>query len=112
MVYKDITCVVMARLGSTRVKRKMVRPFAESCFLEIALKKLHTCDFLDSEKVEHLNGDGVKSVSIYGINHVAEVLFIVLKELVLMLCTFIRVTERGLVCILDIKLKETKRGFL
>ncbi len=32
-------------------------------------------------KVEHLKGDGVKSVSIYGINHVAEVLFIVLKEL-------------------------------
>ncbi len=32
-------------------------------------------------KVEHLKSDGVKSVSIYGINHVAEVLFIVLKEL-------------------------------
>ena len=33
------------------------------------------------EKVEHLKGDGVKSVSIYGINHISEVLFIVLKEL-------------------------------
>ncbi len=33
------------------------------------------------EKVEHLKVDGVKSVSIYGINHIAEVLFIVLKEL-------------------------------
>ncbi len=33
------------------------------------------------EKVQHLENEGVKSVSIYGINHVAEVLFIVLKEL-------------------------------
>jgi len=33
------------------------------------------------EKVEHLKGDGVKSVSIYGINHISEVLYIVLKEL-------------------------------
>ncbi len=33
------------------------------------------------EKVQHLKNEGVKSVSIYGINHVAEVLFIVLKEL-------------------------------
>ncbi len=33
------------------------------------------------EKVEHLKNEGVKSVSIYGINHIAEVLFIVLKEL-------------------------------
>ena len=33
------------------------------------------------EKVEHLKDDGVKSVSIYGINHISEVLFIVLKEL-------------------------------
>lgn len=33
------------------------------------------------EKVEQLKNDGVNKVSIYGINHVAEVLFIVLKEL-------------------------------
>ncbi len=33
------------------------------------------------EKVDQLKNDGVKSVSIYGINHIAEVLFIVLKEL-------------------------------
>jgi DNA-binding MarR family transcriptional regulator len=33
------------------------------------------------EKVEYLKGDGVKSVSIYGINHISEVLYIVLKEL-------------------------------
>ena len=29
----------------------------------------------------HLRNEGVESVSIYGINHIAEVLFIVLKEL-------------------------------
>ena len=33
------------------------------------------------EKVMHLKGEGVESVSIYGINHISEVLFIVLKEL-------------------------------
>lgn len=33
------------------------------------------------DKVIHLKSEGVKSVSIYGINHIAEVLFIVLKEL-------------------------------
>ncbi len=33
------------------------------------------------EKVEHLKGGGVKSVSIYGVNHISEVLYIVLKEL-------------------------------
>ncbi len=33
------------------------------------------------DKVIHLKNDNVKSVSIHGINHVAEVLFIVLKEL-------------------------------
>jgi DNA-binding MarR family transcriptional regulator len=33
------------------------------------------------EKVMHLKNEGVESVSIYGINHIAEVLFIVLKEL-------------------------------
>ena len=42
--------------------------------------------YLDAKRVikakaEHLKSDGVKSVSIYGINHVAEVLFIVLNEL-------------------------------
>ena len=33
------------------------------------------------DKVIHLKSEGVKSVSVYGINHIAEVLFIVLKEL-------------------------------
>ena len=33
------------------------------------------------EKIMHLKGEGVESVSIYGINHISEVLFIVLKEL-------------------------------
>jgi len=33
------------------------------------------------EKVQHLKNEEVENVSIYGINHIAEVLFIVLKEL-------------------------------
>jgi DNA-binding Lrp family transcriptional regulator len=46
-------------------------------------------------KVEHLKGDGVKSVSIYGINHVAEVLFIVLKELGLRLDCVVDNNKKG-----------------
>ena len=33
------------------------------------------------DKVIHLKNEGIKNVSIYGINHISEVLFIVLKEL-------------------------------
>ena len=33
------------------------------------------------DRVVHLKNEGVEDVSIYGINHIAEVLFIVLKEL-------------------------------
>ena len=33
------------------------------------------------DKVIHLKNEGIKDVSIYGINHISEVLFIVLKEL-------------------------------
>ena len=47
------------------------------------------------EKVEHLKGDGVKSVSIYGINHISEVLFIVLKELGLELTSVVEEKKEG-----------------
>ena len=46
-------------------------------------------------KVEHLKGDGVKSVSIYGINHISEVLFIVLKELGLELTSVVEEKKEG-----------------
>lgn len=48
---KKITCMVNARLASERVKRKMVRPFAGSCLLEIALNKLKSCEFLDQDRL-------------------------------------------------------------
>lgn len=48
---KKITCMVNARLASKRVPRKMLRPFAGSCLLEIALKKLRACDFLDQDRL-------------------------------------------------------------
>lgn len=51
------------------------------------------------DKVMHLKGEGVESVSIYGINHISEVLFIVLKELGL-----------ELVCVVEEK-KEGKEWF-
>jgi len=47
------------------------------------------------EKVVHLKGDGVKSVSIYGINHISEVLFIVLKELGLELTYVVEEEKEG-----------------
>ncbi len=47
------------------------------------------------EKVEHLKDDGVKSVSIYGINHISEVLFIVLKELGLELTYVVEEEKAG-----------------
>jgi len=37
---KELTCLIAARLGSERVKNKMLRPFADSCLLEIALRKV------------------------------------------------------------------------
>lgn len=48
---KNITCMVYAKLNSHRVERKMVRPFADSCLIEIALKKLLSCSFLDKNKI-------------------------------------------------------------
>ncbi len=47
------------------------------------------------EKVVKLKNGGVKSVSIYGINHIAEVLFIVLKELGLRLDCVVDNDKKG-----------------
>lgn len=43
---RELMCVVPARLGSQRVERKMVRPFAGSSLLEICLRKLLMCPSL------------------------------------------------------------------
>jgi DNA-binding MarR family transcriptional regulator len=47
------------------------------------------------EKVQHLKKEGVEYVSIYGINHIAEVLFIVLKELGLRLECVVDNAKKG-----------------
>lgn len=47
------------------------------------------------DKVIHLKSEGVKGVSIYGINHIAEVLFIVLKELGLELTSVVDDNKEG-----------------
>jgi DNA-binding MarR family transcriptional regulator len=47
------------------------------------------------EKVSHLKNEGVKDVSIYGINHISEVLFIVLKELELELAYVVDDNREG-----------------
>lgn len=47
------------------------------------------------DKVVHLKNEGVRSVSIYGVNHIAEVLFIVLKELELSLDCVVDDNKKG-----------------
>lgn len=44
---KNISVVINARLNSTRVPRKLVRSFAGSSLIEIALGKLNQMDFFD-----------------------------------------------------------------
>jgi CMP-N-acetylneuraminic acid synthetase len=43
---KSISALINARLESTRVPRKLTRPFAGSSLLEIALEKLNRMDFV------------------------------------------------------------------
>lgn len=52
---RDLACVVQARLGSERVKQKMIRPFAGSCLLEILLLKLKKSRRLTPERI-YLSG--------------------------------------------------------
>ncbi len=47
------------------------------------------------EKVIHLKNEGIEGVSIYGINHISEVLFIVLKELGLELNSVVDEKKEG-----------------
>jgi CMP-N-acetylneuraminic acid synthetase len=44
---KTISVVINARLGSSRVKNKLMRPFGDSSLIEIALAKLATLDFFE-----------------------------------------------------------------
>ena len=44
---KSISVVTNARLGSTRVPNKLMRPFADSSLIEIALSKLDKLDFFE-----------------------------------------------------------------
>ena len=47
------------------------------------------------DKVIHLKNEGIEDVSIYGINHISEVLFIVLKELGLELACVVDDNKKG-----------------
>ena len=47
------------------------------------------------DKVIHLKNEGIEEVSIYGINHISEVLFIVLKELGLKLVYVVEEEKEG-----------------
>ena len=44
---KTISIVINARLQSTRVPQKMIRPFADKSLLQIALEKLNAMDFFE-----------------------------------------------------------------
>jgi len=47
----ELSCVISARLGSTRTPQKMVRPFAGSSLLEIVLRKVQRVKNLDPERI-------------------------------------------------------------
>ena len=47
------------------------------------------------DKVIHLKNEGIEDVSIYGVNHISEVLFIVLKELGLELASVVEAKKEG-----------------
>ena len=47
---KDICFVVNSRLGSTRVKRKMIRPFGGSSLFEIAIRKIPQSSVIPPEQ--------------------------------------------------------------
>lgn len=44
---KSISVVINARLGSTRVPKKLIRPFADTSLIEIALDKMNKMDFFE-----------------------------------------------------------------
>ena len=44
---RSISVVINARLQSTRVPKKLIRPFSGSCLITIALEKLNEMDFFD-----------------------------------------------------------------
>ena len=44
---KSISAVINARKGSTRVRNKLLRTFANTTLIEIALSKLNKMDFFD-----------------------------------------------------------------
>ena len=46
---KDISLVIQARLGSQRVPKKMLRPFAETTLVDILLKKVSNLDLIQFE---------------------------------------------------------------
>ena len=43
--------MIKARLGSGRMKHKMIRPFAGSTLLEIALRKVQDCKMLSADRI-------------------------------------------------------------
>lgn len=45
---KTISAVINARLGSTRLPQKLIRPFAGSSLIEVALEKLNQMDFFEN----------------------------------------------------------------
>lgn len=48
---EDIAVVVQARLGSQRVPQKMIRAFAGTTLLEIALDKIKSCASIDARRI-------------------------------------------------------------
>ena len=62
---KKISVIINARLNSSRMKSKMVRPFADTTLLEIALEKLNRLDFFDYRFLAVAEEDLIEKVSKY-----------------------------------------------
>ena len=48
---EEIAFIISARINSTRVEKKMVRPFGDSCLFEVALKKFLSTPLIPKENI-------------------------------------------------------------
>ena len=62
---KNISAVINARLGSTRVPNKLMRSFADSNLIEIALEKLNQMDFFQNRYLAVAEDELIKLANKY-----------------------------------------------
>ncbi len=62
---KTISAVINARKGSTRLENKLLRPFAKSSLIEIALSKLNSMDFFENRYLAVAESDFINLLDNY-----------------------------------------------